>query len=65
MLSIIIVDSDGTDLTLACLESIYRNPPAEPFEIVLVDNASAVPCLPEVERRYPLVRTFATFERQG
>ncbi len=65
LLSIVIVNSDGTEDTLKCLESISRYPPDEPFEVILVDNCSREPCLPIVHDRYPQVRTFSAPERQG
>ena len=39
-LSIIIVNWNGRDLLAKCLESIVKRPPAVPYEIVVVDNAS-------------------------
>jgi GT2 family glycosyltransferase len=64
-LSIVIVNSDGAAYTIGCLEAIYRLPPVEPFEIVLVDNCSAEPCLPLVRERFPHVRLLSAPERQG
>lgn len=40
-LSIIIVNWNTSKLLETCLESIYRNPPAFNFEVVVVDNASS------------------------
>jgi GT2 family glycosyltransferase len=65
VLSIVIVDSGGIELTLPCLASIYQNPPQTPFEIILVDNFSQKPLKPIVEAAYPDVRIFRTNERQG
>src|SRR5215475_5742742 len=39
-LSIIIVNWNGRDLLAKCIESIVKNPPSVPYEIVVVDNAS-------------------------
>src|SRR5262245_7492043 len=39
-LSIIIVNWNGQGLLAKCLESIVQRPPAVPYEIVVVDNAS-------------------------
>ncbi len=64
-LSILIVNSDGLHDTLQCIESIYRNPPREPFEIVLVDNRSRESAVPVVAARFPQVRTFVAPSRQG
>lgn len=64
-LSIVVVNSDGTEDTLRCIELIYANPPSASFEIVLVDNCSRIPCLPLVHERFPKVRTFSAPRRQG
>lgn len=40
MLSVLIVNWNTKDLLLACLESIFRFPPEEPMEVIVVDNAS-------------------------
>lgn len=64
-LSIVIVNSDGLEDTLCCIESITLNPPAKPFEIILVDNCSRQPCLPIIAERFPQVRTFMAPARQG
>jgi N-acetylglucosaminyl-diphospho-decaprenol L-rhamnosyltransferase len=40
-LTIVIVNWNGGELLRRCLESIQRHPPAVPFEVVLVDNASS------------------------
>jgi N-acetylglucosaminyl-diphospho-decaprenol L-rhamnosyltransferase len=65
ILSIVIVNSDSTELTMGCLDSIYRHPPPEPFEIILVDNCSEIPCLPLVNKRFPQVTTRSAPQRQG
>ncbi len=41
MLSVCIVNWNTRDLLRACLQSLYRYPPSEPFEVIVVDNASA------------------------
>ncbi len=64
-LSIVIVNSDGLRDTLTCIESIYRHPPREPFEIVVVDNCSREPAPPAIAERYPAVRAFMAPDRQG
>ncbi|MDW8106012.1 MAG: glycosyltransferase, partial [Armatimonadota bacterium] len=39
-LSICIVNWNTRELLRACLHSLYRYPPLEPFEVIVVDNAS-------------------------
>lgn len=65
VLSIVIVNSDGVQDTLGCLSSVFRFPPGEPFEVILVDNCSQDSCLDIVQERFPQVRTFSAAERQG
>jgi N-acetylglucosaminyl-diphospho-decaprenol L-rhamnosyltransferase len=38
--SVLVVSYNTRELTRRCLESVRRNPPAAPYEIVVVDNAS-------------------------
>lgn len=64
-LSIVIVNSDSTEHTLACLDSIFLHPPELPYEVILVDNCSAVSCLPVVAESYPEVRRFSAPQKQG
>jgi N-acetylglucosaminyl-diphospho-decaprenol L-rhamnosyltransferase len=65
VLSIVVVNSDGAEDTLHCLDSIFEHPPGEPYEVILVDNRSRVPCIPLVNARFPRVRTLASSARQG
>jgi GT2 family glycosyltransferase len=64
-LSIILVDSDGCDLTLQCLRSIYENPPAPSFEVIVVDNQSQESCLLQIQSKYPETVTFSAPQPQG
>jgi GT2 family glycosyltransferase len=54
-LSIILVNYRSTQLTLDCIESIYRQTVQHSFEIILVDNDSKDDCQQQVLARYPLV----------
>ena len=40
-ISICIVSTDARDDLLRCLESVFANPPTGPFEVLVIDNASA------------------------
>jgi hypothetical protein len=64
-LSIVIVNSDSSEHTLACLDSIFLHPPEMPYEVILVDNCSTVSCLPVVAEVYPEVRRFGAPQKQG
>jgi GT2 family glycosyltransferase len=55
VLSIIISCYNTRDLVADCLRSIYQNPPSEPFEIVLVDDASADGTSAMVRSEFPKV----------
>ena len=41
MLSITIINYQTPDLTEACVASVHRAPPTEPFEVIVVDNGSS------------------------
>lgn len=64
-LSIIMVNSDGAELSLACLESLYRHPPSCLFEIIVIDNCSREPFLEAAVTRFPSVRAVQSPRRQG
>lgn len=61
-LSIIVVNFNRPDLTLNCLNSIYQNPPAGNYEIILVDNGSTDRGAAGIKERFPDVK-FLTFEQ--
>jgi GT2 family glycosyltransferase len=64
-LSIVIVNSNGAEDTLRCLDSVFRFPPRDPFEVVLVDNCSTEPIQPLIAERFPQVRTYGAVAPQG
>jgi N-acetylglucosaminyl-diphospho-decaprenol L-rhamnosyltransferase len=39
-ISICVVNTNGGELLLGCVESIFGHPPAAPFEVLVLDNAS-------------------------
>lgn len=55
-LSVIIPTYNAGELLLACLQSIYDNPPSEPYEIIVVDDASTDRTSETVSARFPGVR---------
>src|SRR5579863_5422257 len=57
-LSVIIPTYDARELLADCLQSIYGNPPSEPFEVIVVDDASADGTSDMVRARFPEVRLF-------
>jgi GT2 family glycosyltransferase len=54
---VVVVDHDGGDMTLACLDRLQEvgAPAGTDVELVLVDNGSTVSVAGEVERRWPSV----------
>lgn len=55
-LSIIIVNWNTRDLTLTCLESIYRSPIGVGYEIIVIDNGSSDGSADAIANQYPEVR---------
>ena len=55
-LSIIVPSYNARDLLADCLQSIYQNPPNEPYEIIVIDDASADGTSEMVRSRFPDAR---------
>lgn len=64
-LSICIVNWNTRALLRACLQSIYRHPPSEPFEVIVVDNASPDGSAAMVQQEFPQVTLIANTENRG
>lgn len=64
-LSVIIVSWNVRDDVLACLESLYKNPPSRASEIIVVDNASTDGTVDAVKRDFPEVVTVTNSENRG
>ncbi len=64
-LSIIIVNFETPFHTIQCLDSIERNRPGFPFEIILIDNGSKDGSLDEIRSRFPEVTCIETGENLG
>ncbi len=64
-LSIIIVNWNTRDILLDCLASIERYPPARPYDIWVVDNASSDGSVAAVRAGYPHVQIIANSENCG
>lgn len=65
LLSIVIVNSDGKEDTLNCIESILRNPCTDQYEIILVDNLSGDGCIEEVRDKFPKVLVQRSAAKSG
>jgi hypothetical protein len=64
-LSIIIVNFNGKDLTLNCLESIYSRLESIDFEVIVVDNASHDGSLEAISSEFPEVITIKNASNLG
>jgi hypothetical protein len=64
-LSIIIVNYNGKDLTLDCLESIYSRLDNIDFEIIVVDNASKDMSIEAIIEQFPQVAVIRNNENLG
>ncbi|MFQ5577512.1 MAG: glycosyltransferase family 2 protein [Anaerolineae bacterium] len=64
-LSIVIINWNTQELLARCLDSVYANPPAIPFEVLVVDNASTDGSATMVQRRFPQVRLMVNDDNVG
>ena len=64
-LSIITVGTNEKELLAACLGSVYANPPAAPFEMILVDNVSNDGTGEMVRQSFPQVSIIRNSRRLG
>lgn len=64
-LSIVIVNWNTRDYLMACLGSVERHAPADPYEIIVVDNASSDGSAAAVVASFPMVRLIALGENTG
>ncbi len=56
ILSIVIVNYNGGRLVLDCLDSVFKHPPSEAFEVIVVDNRSVDESLQNIAEHFPQVR---------
>jgi len=64
-LSIIIVSWNVEEDVLDCLRSIAENSPSEPFEVIVVDNASSDGTVAALRRDFPDATVVANTENRG
>lgn len=65
LLSILMVNWNTRDMTLACLRSIYVQTERTPFEIILVDNGSTDGSANAIAHDFPAVRLLAEDKNHG
>jgi GT2 family glycosyltransferase len=64
-LSILIVSYNTREITLACIESVYRETLDTTFELIVVDNASADGSADAIAAAFPQVRLVRSAENLG
>jgi N-acetylglucosaminyl-diphospho-decaprenol L-rhamnosyltransferase len=64
-LSTVIPNYNGRNFLERCLASIYKNPPSFPFDVVVVDNASADGSAGMVKRLFPKAKLIANSDNKG
>ncbi len=64
-ISVCIVNTDGRELLLACLQAVFRNPPSSEFEVLVLDNASRDGSAEAVLASFPGVELIALEARRG
>ena len=63
--SIILVNWNGKDDTVECIDSIYKNTNHKNYEIILVDNASSDDSVKILKRKFPKVKIIENKENLG
>lgn len=64
-LSILIVSYNTREVTLDCLRSLFAHPPAVPFEVLVLDNASGDGSAEAIAAAFPQVQLIAHPENSG
>ena len=65
MISILIVNWNTRELLRSCLDSMLKFPPEEPFEVIVVDNASSDGSAEMVAESFPNVKLIASEKNTG
>ncbi len=63
-ISVCVVNTNGRELLLGCLESVFANPPSVPFEVLVLDNASDDGSAAAVQTKYGERLTLIALERR-
>lgn len=64
-LSVIVVNWNTRDMTIACLESLYRETEGTSFEVLLIDNGSHDGSADAIAARFPQVRLLRESANHG
>lgn len=63
--SIIVVNYNTRDLTIACLESVFQFSQKFDYEVIVIDNASTDDSVDAIKRTFPLVKLICSETNQG
>jgi GT2 family glycosyltransferase len=63
--SIVVVNYNTRDLTLACLRSVFAEARRHAFELIVVDNASSDGSVEAIRAEFPKVRVIASTDNLG
>lgn len=64
-LSIVIISYNTREITLECLDSVYRHPPSVPYEVIVLDNASPDGSAQAIAEHFPQAQLIASTENLG
>lgn len=64
-ISIVIVNYNTYVYTAQCINSIFDNPPARPYEIIVVDNASSDKSVSLISTNFPEIRLVTSDKNKG
>lgn len=64
-LSILVVSYNTREITLECLESLYRHPPSASYEVIVVDNDSRDGSAEAIAVSYPQAKLIASKDNLG
>nr|WP_302477349.1 glycosyltransferase family 2 protein [Sphingomonas sp. ID1715] len=64
-MSILVVSYNTRQITLECLDSLYRHPPSVPYEVIVVDNASKDGSAEAIAAAFPQATLVASAENLG
>ena len=66
-IAVILVDWNGIEVTLPCLQSLNAVKPSDKYsiELIVVDNGSTIPILDRIKNMYSDVVVFRSEENRG